>query len=369
VFLKKKEDSTWSHTNVRDAIGTNYARKRQLKKIGVLLQHPYLFSRCLPVLKHLDRSEFDILYITCSDEDKIRNWAKSNNFNAKNLLSVIRKREQYKIILSHNIWFALDTPNGYVPSIIGDLHIRLMYSSGFEKEELDREFNLLYDAILCYGPRQEEILKDNVKADIYTIGNPRLDTFFNFPISHEWYKKSLNLDNRKNILWLPTVSEFNSIKSFIKMMDKLTGEYNVILSPHALISDEDRRLIQASRIKYVFEKENNLYLMAISDFVFCDHGGSPLTAIYLDMNVVLLDIDAAELPKLAENDSSEFYIREYIGHYSTADEQKLLDDLKNEDLWNKQKEVRQKLSKEFFADYRGISGYWSAKILKKYLRG
>jgi hypothetical protein len=269
------------------------------------------------------------------------------------------------------MWFAVDTANGYIPSIIGDLHARLMYSAGKEKELLSRQHNSIYDIILCYGPRQSSVLAKNSVADVYEIGNPRLDNYFNSPICVDEYLKTLNLDNKKkNILWLPTISGQNAIKSFIGIMEELDEEYNVILKPHGTISAEDSQIVARSKLNFAFQKENDMHLMAISDFVFCDYGGSAFSAIYLDKNVVLLDAeDDGAVLEVAGKDSSEFYIRDYIKHYGVGDRERMFTDLKNEDIWNEQKIVRKKLSEEFFADFRGASGYRAAKILKNICSG
>ncbi len=366
------DNCEWSYCNANEAIGPSYRRNRTVPKIGVLLQHPYLFSRFSAVLRYLDRSEFDVLYIDCPQQEEIINWTKERNFTVRNLVSVIQDRERYKVVLSHNVWFAMDVDNGFVPSLIGQQHVRLMYSNGKEKEETIKRHNFIYDAILCYGPRHIALLKKNgVEAKIYAVGNPRLDRFFNRSFLH--LKKDLNLSNeKKTILWLPTLDgQCNNIDQFLDIINRLSDQYNVIISLHKISAYRyvfDERLNKSKVC--VLKNIDSVELMQICDFVFCDYGGSALSAIYLDKNIVLLDVDNignSRLMDVCGSDSSEFYIRKFFPHYSVRDEQRLIDDLKNEGMWEEQKIERDKLSREFYVDCKGYSGYNATKILKKYL--
>jgi hypothetical protein len=216
--------------------------------------------------------------------------------------------------------------------LIADKHIKLVYSLGATATMVSQDRTFIYDKILCYGPYHKKVLEENYcNAEIFEVGNVRLDKYFYDPPDSNKLIASLGIDqSKKNIVWLPTAYH-NSIREFIDFFKKLKDTYNVIVSPHSLTLEGDMEILRNSRLKYIIDLKNagDLGLFSIADFVFCDYGGAMFTALYFDKNMVLLNIEnTTKLKKVYGEDTAELYFREkYINGYSHAQYEKLAVDL------------------------------------------
>ena len=105
---------------------------------------------------------------------------------------------------------------------------------------------------------------------------------------------------------------------------------------------------------------NSLY--KVVDWVMCDYGGSSFGAIYLDINLLLLDVAGAESRSTVVN-SSNIEIREHFPVVGQADESMIRSLLRDAAVWETQKAVRAEICDRYFADFKGTSSRRAAEIL------
>jgi hypothetical protein len=96
---------------------------------------------------------------------------------------------------------------------------------------------------------------------------------------------------------------------------------------------------------------DNVELIPIADFVICDYGGSVFYAIHADKNSILLNTLKPELltgafaPSVPSN-----IVRDRIVNFYPDEEEKFFAALKDDSIWEKQKEVRTQIRAEFFTE-------------------
>ena len=200
------------------------------------------------------------------------------------------------------------------------------------------------------------------------MGYPRYDSYFNNPPRKEELRVALGLDpNRKTIIWLPTAAKESCFfEPYLDEVESLTEDFNVILRPHPLTREwAPRSLASLSRYSFkicddVLQDMNVLY--GVSDYVFCDYGGTAYSALYLDCQVLLLNHPAAAETKAYRHISS-VDLRNHFLNISPDEARRLRGILDDTRFWKAQVAVRTKLREKFFAPRQGTSAQYVADVL------
>ncbi|MBO4643367.1 MAG: CDP-glycerol glycerophosphotransferase family protein [Alphaproteobacteria bacterium] len=375
LFYKNRP---FSYELANKLVGKTYAHKK-VNKIAVMIFTPGQEKRLDDILYYLDSRKIDIVYApdpvwcTCDGIKALKKYAESRGYGVKNILEILCRQETYSLTISFGMWFGQKLDNAYLPNLIADSHIKLLYSLGADKTLLAKDKVFMFDKILCYGSYQRKKLEKVCDAEIFEVGNSRLDKYFSTPHNPDILARQLGLDEKKKtILWLPTAYH-NSIEEFITIFENLETEYNIVVSPHSLTLEPDINILKNSKLKHVLnaKEAGNLELYALADFVCADYGGAMFTALCLDKNMVLLNI-RQHIKKVVEiygEDTAELYFRKnYIRGYYNDEYEKLRADLSDENVWTEQKKLRMTAKAEFFTDkYEGHSAYVTAKILREAL--
>lgn len=230
------------------------------------------------------------------------------------------------------------------------------------------DWNNIYDLFLCHGSNDAAELNKRFKGKTEIMGYPRYDSYFNQELDISSVLTEFDIDSKKRtILWMPTTGQgVCSIPEFAEQIANLMDRFNVVVRPHPLsfrTSPEDIELLASLNYKIDSNplRDMNVLYKAI-DFVLCDYGGSSFGAIYLDKNLILLDVSNSESSG-AVIDSSNLQIREYFPVIGPEDADKIESMIDDHQLWEEQRINRKFLFKKYFADNRGESSRQAAKIL------
>lgn len=246
-------------------------------------------------------------------------------------------------------------------------NIRFMYGADLSEWSLS-SWNNIYDLFLCHGPIDAQEIQSRFPGKVLQMGYPRYDSYFNNPPRKEELKVALGLDpNRQTIVWLPTAAKEQSFfESYLDEVELLTEDYNVILRPHPLTREwAPRSLLALSRYSFTIcddplQDMNVLY--GVSDYVFCDYGGTAYSALYLDCQVLLLDHPMAA-EDIAYRSIPSVDLRKHLLSISPGNAAQLRGILDDPRLWKEQVSVRSELREKFFAPRQGTSALFVADVL------
>ncbi len=341
--------------------------KHTFKEIGFLVHTAELFVHFGPVWEKLGLDAFQIVVAGSPFENqRILELAKNNSISHVLVNDVITSGYRYPVMVSnHSITEYAGKP---LVSIIGIHQIRFMYALGKGRHNF-ADWNRCYDIILCFGPYQVEKLKfcaDTIKIQ---MGYPRYDKYFSMQIDEDAFLKQLGCDpGKETILWLPTWKDLSSIDLYADQLSKLSGEYNIIAKTHPLSLEAEphkiERLTEMPFTAVISNVFDNAYLYKVSDYVLCDYGGPLFGALYLDKNLLLLNIPNPGSDELAGDESPDILVRKDIVNIDPDDACNLGGILKNKALWEEQKAVRQNMRKTFFAPHYGFSSEVAALAIK-----
>ena len=235
----------------------------------------------------------------------IRVWATLANVarkfvNCANTL--VNRPEKYEI--------RYNPSTQYAPLQVGLSQIRFMYGADIGDGWSLQNWNEIYDLFLCHGPNDEAQLKKRFRGKTVVMGYPRYDRYFRSDIDFKSTIREFGIvQDRKTILWMPTLGDNAcSIPLFAGAISGLSGRYNVIVRPHPLSFQREPEKVDILRsLSLVIDdkatRDMNV-LFKIADFVLCDYGGSSFGAIYLDKNLILLDVPGAEEQHTVVNSSN-----------------------------------------------------------------
>ncbi|MGN5151335.1 CDP-glycerol glycerophosphotransferase family protein [Aeromonas enteropelogenes] len=279
---------------------------------------------------------------------------------------IISSGYQYEVIISnHSMVYHEGKP---LIHVLGKRRVRFMYALGKAKHNLS-DWNNHYDLILCFGPWQDKQLKKICNAVTFQMGYPRYDEYFTLNGGQSHICDELGLDkSKKTILWLPTWREISSLPLYADVMCALCDEYNVIVKTHPLSARAEPEILKIFE-KYDFTKVithvyDNLKLFQCCDFVVCDYGGTPFGALYLDKNLILLNVPDAEKNELTGEGSPDIDLRREIVSVNVSERWALPNLLNDELLWEAQREQRKKLRKVYFVPTYGFSSELAVLALK-----
>ena len=229
------------------------------------------------------------------------------------------------------------------------------------------------------GPIKSDI-KDKFKKPVFEMGYPRYDSYFNNLDNTVFFNKLLEKyscnQKKKTILWICTVSEyFSTIETYVEAMGKLTEKFNVILRPHPLEIDPQysryNPRVDAIVNSNVFIVNDNPYqdmteLYLISDYVFCDYGGSIFSALYMDMNIMLLNHKNVYMDS-GVYESTSMEIRNYLPSINEESAGDIDNILSNKLFWSSRRSKRKKARELYFGKNVGLSSALAADKLMEFL--
>ncbi|WP_394128836.1 CDP-glycerol glycerophosphotransferase family protein [Shewanella maritima] len=318
----------------------------------------------------LDVSEFDVvIYGTPYERRKTRQLVNSIGVRAVDAESVITDKYQYDVLISNLSLFKIaDKP---LTKILGKFNIRQMYALGKGKHNF-ASWNSHYDLIMCFGPYQRERMATVCNTPTVEVGYPRYDRFFNESYNHKGMMEELGLDpNKKTILWLPTWLQLSSMDEYAEAISAISNQYNVIVKTHPLsLEAEPERIKTLNTFDFtvmINDVYDNLDLFIISDFVICDYGGTAFGALYLDLNLLLVNVEDAEQDSLSGEDSPDILLRESIINIDKTQKHLLSDILQNQSLWDKQRQIRQQLRQTYFTNEYGTASQRVVEVIHQQL--
>jgi hypothetical protein len=337
-----------------------YNRPKIINKIAFFINEEFTLQHYENIINKLKIDNFVIILTGKFKYDRYKkfvNKLKSFNYNIVFLDDVLYLKK-YKILLTHvklggdtivaetllskfklslikllkkvgfNI-FKLKNQQ-FIPKKIGIYNIKFMYGMDFNFKYSD--YDNLFDEFFCHGPIDSEFYKKNFSAKIFNMGYPRYDNYLKFrddkDVKKDYLKKYLCSPKKPTILWICTTSEFfSTIVTYERYIEMLIDKYNVILRPHPIeINPTQRRFNQkafdiVNSKKFILNidpSQNMEELYLISDYVFCDYGGSIFSALYCNKNILLLnhknDIYDANIRK-----TTSLEIRNYLPSINESD--------------------------------------------------
>jgi hypothetical protein len=274
--------------------------------------------------------------------------------------------EPYDAVISNHL-YVFDDPRRLLD--LGRRHIRLMYSLG-DFSWMFADWNVHYDAALCYGPYQQRIfaaLFPEVKTA--AVGYTRLDAAKGEISGRRETILGLGGDpDKKMLLWLPTVGELCSLDCYGEQLAGLNQACNVLVKPHPLTqAPATIERLKALGFKVLEDPAlNNARLIKMSDFVLADYGGSLFAAILLDKDTVLLNMTGDMFMDYAGPLSPEIHMRDHFVNIEPGRGDRLPLILEDQTLWRDQKEIRRIYREHLFADIAvGEAGQQAASAIMR----
>lgn len=250
---------------------------------------------------------------------------------------------------------------------LAHVNVRMMYALGKAGWNL-REWNELYDMILCFGPYHAEALAAVTSARIVQVGYPRFDAFFHAQASRQDLAARYGCEpSQRTLVWLPTWSTLSSVATHAAAIGGLARHYNVVVKLHPLMSAEQPEMIEALQAlpfkRLITDSSDNVELYRLADVVLCDYGGPAFGAIYTDRPLLLLNVAGAESDPLTGADSPDILIRQVVTNTGPCSAEALAQLIEDHATWEQQTIVRRELRQAFFAPHYGFASQVAAGTL------
>lgn len=335
-------------------------------KLGFFIHSAELYNHYKGIWHHLGTDNFEIVVGDAYDDpDSLAAFFASKGYRTRMLQDVLARGERYGYLVSNHPFPGKDHR---ILSDIANYNIRMMYALGKARWNF-AEWNRLYDMILCFGPFQAERLAFCTDTTIVQVGYPRFDTFFTGEFDRNEIARTLNCDpNKKTLVWLPTWGKVSSVRKYAETLAALRDDYNIVVKLHPMTDESDPTAADFLRSlpfnAVIADFMDNVALYTLADYVACDYGGPMFGALYVDKNLLLLDLPDAEDDPLVGENSADGMLRSLIPHVSDAQPATLAALLADSATWARQTTIRQKLRPLLFAPYYGISSQVTANILK-----
>lgn len=257
-------------------------------------------------------------------------------------------------------------PDAFI-KMLGVQNIRLLYAAGKLGWNM-RDWNTLYDGILCFGPRHALLFSEKFGLPVFEMGYPRFDNYFNTPIDKASFIASLGGNpDRKTIVWLPTWRALSSVDHFNAEIAELAKTCNVIVKVHPLMPhDEPHRVDALEKLgltAVIKDARDNIPLYQAADVMLFDYGGPAFGGIYAHKRFVLLDVPGASDDPFTGQDSSDLLLRD---HFRTVEPdsgelQRLVGEGQS---WAEHDEACRALSDVYFAPFQGTSAAAAASAIR-----
>lgn len=337
------------------------------RKIAFFVHAAEMINHYQSVWRLLGPCGFDVL-LHGSDDEIIESkiMIEELGYRCYTTRYILEQGYQYDVVVSNHSMF--DYAGKPIIHLLGGRRVRFMYALGKARHNFS-SWNEHFDLILCFGPWQDEKIKKCCHAVSFQMGYPRYDEYFH-TIEDKYYRyDELGLDkSKKTILWLPTWLELSSLSLYADVMSSLSDEYNVIIKTHPLSvraePDILKKLEKYPCTKLITHVYDNLKLFRCSDFVVCDYGGTPFGALYLDKNLLLLNVPGAEQDELVGENSPDINLREHIINISADNRWDIPALLSDESIWASQINQRKKLRNIYFSSSYGFSSELAVLALK-----
>ena len=385
-------------------------------KIAFLVHEPAMYDHWVGVWRLLDRSKFEIVILDTFKNSSNKHFRKnaesfikrisSEKYSYRFLESVISEKLKYSYVISNQVvqgntlndneplpvnikvknqikivlnllsrilktnrYYSLAFNSQYLPVQIGLKRIRFMYGADINDGWSLGKWNEMFDIFLCHGPNDERAINERFHGKTIQMGYPRYDDYFNIPELGENLKRNFVCSpDKKTIVWLPTIGEGTcSIPHYAKQISQLTKQYNVIVRPHPItfrMYPENITILEKHNFKIDDDSLRDMNaLYKIADFLICDYGGTQFSALYLDKNIILLNVSGSDTYYTSKK-SSDMELRRQISPVLNIEDAKNLEKiLQDEAIWAKQAKQRKFAFAKYFAPYRGDSANRVASIL------
>ncbi|WP_320152352.1 CDP-glycerol glycerophosphotransferase family protein [uncultured Tolumonas sp.] len=337
------------------------------RKLAFFVHTAEMYHHYKSVWRLLGPDGFDVvLHGTESAMAESRALIGGMGYSCHDSAVILSAGHYYDVVVSNHSLFTY----GERPLIqaLGRRQVRFMYALGKAKHNFSA-WNQHYDLILCFGPWQAERMKECCSAVTFQMGYPRYDDYFRQSELQHFLPTDLGLDpNKKTVLWLPTWRGLSSLRLFSDAMSNLIKDYNVIVKTHPLsVSAEPDALKVLQQYPFtavITHVYDNLDLFRCADFVVCDYGGTPFGALYLDKNLLLLNVPNAAANALTGENSPDVDLRQDIVSLDASERWRISEILQNKALWSEQVSSRSRLRRRFFSASYGFSAELAVLAIK-----
>jgi hypothetical protein len=346
---------TWTTAHVNNLIRKRYTPEHSINKIAFIINVDYAMEHFDNIFLYLDSNEYNLVYMGPSCAAMCMQYALKRHCSVVFAKEVVRRKLCYKLAIAM-FGDTLDMKFG-----IEFLAQKTMLITTLIDYPYVSKPNMQYHYIVCCGKNQKKTFENFIKnANLFVLGSPRfekydsdIETAKQIIITHTGHSIDCS---KKTILWLPTHTGTHNKSSvflnFLPVMSRLQNKYNIIIKPHLFLYYEMSNVIEniLSMLPkaIILNDISNNKLFPIADYVICDYGGVVFSAIKVDKNVLFFNADDESITldwtPLAN------ILRDRIANFYVNEEEKFFAALKDDSVWEKQKEIRRQIRAEFFAD-------------------
>ena len=196
---------------------------------------------------------------------------------------------------------------------LGKIQVRMMYGADLYSLSKLPEWNSIYHLFLCHGPQDSAALSKRFRGVTIQVGLPQMDSFSEGAIPGERDPQRTRDNAKKNLLWLPTIDpqkqNWNSLGEFSWLFSQLQRSHNIICRPHPMSLEthaDSINFLRKSGVHLDVDSQSSMSaLIRSADFVLCDGGASPFTALYVGRRVILLESEQILLGPWVRGASNE----------------------------------------------------------------
>jgi hypothetical protein len=343
----------WTSTHAAKLRKKNYKPVNIIDKIAVIVNLRFSIEHLENILSYLGSTEYDIIYLGSSRLSYCLDFARTHNCEIIPVQRLIKAAAAYKLALA----MCCDNRcQRYGIEFIAKeiLMVQTMIDGG--PPYFTGAAKLPFDYISCCGDYQKRRIESYISRDrLFVLGYPRISKHSTNRNEAEEIielqaKRRLN-HGKKNILWLPSHTKTTSLYTFAPALAKIQTDYNIVVKPHPLLFNIEKFITSIIPEITIINQVSNDKLLPAADFVICDYGGSVFLSIMADKNTLLFNADKPEFPpELSIQDIPELAIRDRIINFYPEEEEKFFAALKDDSVWEKQKEIRAQIRAEFFTD-------------------
>jgi hypothetical protein len=346
----------WGEAHIKSLIRKGYKPLYTTDKIAVVIVVGWALGHLENILENFSNNEYDLIYINLGAAQCV-DYAKHHNCNVFSIQDVIKRKVCYQLALTSHAGIGNNQFNYGMELIAKKLiFVASLIDLDYRKHiQIER-----YNYVVCSGKYQSEQFQQQLDNNrLFIIGSPRFD---NYKDDKEAARQAIECKtgrdicwNKKNILWLTTHGEAASCTNFAPMLSKIQSEFNIINKPHPFsyyeIYDFENCIRSLIPEIIIINDIDYINLLPAADFVICDYGSTIFSAIKVDKNVLLFNTHNPELlPGDIAPDAPVNIIRDRIINFYPDEEEKFFAALKDNDIWEKQKEMRRQIRADFFTE-------------------
>jgi hypothetical protein len=349
----------WTEARIKSLVRKGYKPLYTIEKIAVAIVAEWALSHLEKILDNFNGNEYDLIYINLGSA-QCYDYARRHNCAVFSIQEVIKCKRCYKLAITNHggNCGTYDAEFNYGIELIAQKS--LFVASLVDVNYCKYIHFKLYDYVICTNEYQRKQFRQKINGSkLIVMGSPR---FNNYKYDKEAAERIIACQaginicrNKKNILWLPTHTEITSSINFAPMLSKIQGEFNIIKKPHPAnyyeIPNFENRIRSIIPEIIIVKDVDFINLLPVADFVICDYGGTVFSAIKADKNVILFNTPKPELlTEFFAPDVPVNVIRDRIINFYPDEEEKFFSALKDDAIWEKQKEIRRQIRAEFFTD-------------------